>query len=99
MSNSKLTVLARILAKEDKQEFVKSELLKLLEVTRAEEGCINYTLHQDSENTRLFVFYENWTSKELLEKHLKSEHLATYIKNTEGAVKEFILNELHEIDN
>ena len=45
MSNQKLTVVARILAKEDKRELVKRELLKLIESTRAEEGCINYDLH------------------------------------------------------
>ena len=99
MPNTKLTVMARILAKEEKRDFVKSELLKLLEITRAEEGCINYNLHQDIENPNLFVFYENWTSKELLNKHLKNQHLVNYVKNTEGSVDEFILNELEEINN
>ena len=91
--------MARIIAKEEKRDFVKSELMKLLEDTRAEEGCINYTLHQDVENPNLFVFYENWASKELINKHLKSKHIQAYIKNTEGAVADFILNELEELEN
>ncbi|MEN8927808.1 MAG: putative quinol monooxygenase [Flavobacteriales bacterium] len=95
----KLTVMAQIIAKEEKRDFVKSELLKLLELTRAEEGCINYMLHQDKQNPNLFVFYENWTSKELLDKHLKSAHIVAYIKNTEGCVDDFILNELQELNN
>jgi len=41
MINSKLTIVARILAKEEKRELVKSELLKLIEPTRTEDGCIN----------------------------------------------------------
>ncbi len=36
-------------------DLVKNELLKLIELTRAEEGCINYDLHQDNEN--LFIYF------------------------------------------
>ena len=97
MSNTKLTVMAKILAKPNKSEFVKSELLKLIAITRAEEGCISYDLHQDNENPNLFLFFENWESRELLEKHLKTKHIQAYIKATEGAVEEFILNEMTQI--
>ena len=50
MANQTLTIVARILAKEEKRELVKAALLKLIDVTRAEKGCINYVLHQDNEN-------------------------------------------------
>jgi len=78
MSNTKLTLIARILAKAEKRELVKSELLKLIAPTRLEEGCINYDLHQDNENSNLFIFHKNWESKALLEKHLASNHIAEY---------------------
>ena len=57
---AKLTVVANITAKADKVELVKAELLKLIDLTRAEEGCINYDLHQDNTNPAHFLFYENW---------------------------------------
>ena len=94
MSNQKLTIVAKILAKAEKRELVKTELLKLIEPTRAEEGCINYDLHQDNENPNLFLFYENWESRELWQKHMGNDHLAEYVKATEGAVAEFVLNEM-----
>ncbi|MFK7812153.1 MAG: putative quinol monooxygenase [Maribacter sp.] len=94
---SKLTLIAKILAKAEKRELVKSELLKLIAPTRAEEGCINYDLHQDNENPNLFIFHENWESKTLLEKHLANNHIAAYMKATEGAVEEFVLQELTHI--
>ena len=97
MSDQKLTIVARILAKEEKRELVNAELLKLIEVTRAEEGCINYDLHQDNENPNLFIFHENWTNRDLLQKHLGNAHLADYMTATEGAVEEFILNEMTQI--
>lgn len=97
MSNQQVTVIARILAKEEKREFVKSELLKLIAPTRAEEGCLNYDLHQDKENPNLFLFHENWTSPAHLEKHMKNTHLAAYIKATEGAVEEFVVHQMDQI--
>ena len=50
---TQLTIIANIVANEDKVEVVKAELLKLIDTTRAEEGCINYDLHQDNENLRI----------------------------------------------
>ncbi|MEH0759577.1 antibiotic biosynthesis monooxygenase [Vibrio sp. 16] len=94
---SRLTIVANIIAKQDKIEVVKSELIKLIEPTRLEEGCIDYDLHQDNENPAHFVFLENWTSRELLQKHLQSEHIAAYKAATEGAVELFTLNELTHI--
>ncbi|MCW8345943.1 MULTISPECIES: putative quinol monooxygenase [Vibrio] len=92
-----LTIVANIIANEDKIELVKSELLALIDATRAEEGCINYDLHQDNNNPAHFTFYENWTSPELLQAHLRSAHIAKYKTATEGAVASFTLNEMTRI--
>ncbi|ANO32695.1 antibiotic biosynthesis monooxygenase [Vibrio breoganii] len=94
---TKLTIVANIIAKEDKIELVKAELLKLIDVTRAEEGCINYDLHQDNENPAHFMFYENWVSRELWQTHMSNQHLADYMAATDGAVDQFILNEMTQI--
>lgn len=91
---SQLTIVARILAKEGKATFIKQELLKLIETTRAENGCVNYDLHQDNENENLFLFYENWESRELWQQHMQNDHLAEYMKVTDGAVESFELNEM-----
>jgi len=96
MSN-KLTVVAKIVAAPGKVDLVKTELLKLLEPTRLEEGCINYDLHQDNEHPNQFVFHENWESKALLQQHLGSAHIAAYLKATKGAIAEFVIQELTHI--
>ncbi|WP_298532850.1 putative quinol monooxygenase [uncultured Algibacter sp.] len=97
MANQKLTIVARILAKEEKRELVKTELLKLIDITKAEKGCINYDLHQDNENENLFLFFENWENRDLWQTHMGNSHLAEYLKATNGAVKEFTLNEMTHI--
>lgn len=97
MNNQKLTIVARILVKPEKREFVKSELLKLIDITRAEKGCIQYDLHQDNENENLFLFFENWENRTLWQVHMNNQHLADYIKATDGAVDEFIVHEMTHI--
>ncbi|QFT13182.1 putative quinol monooxygenase [Vibrio sp. THAF190c] len=94
---TKLTIVANIVANEDKIDLVKAELLKLIEITRAEEGCINYDLHQDNENPAHFLFYENWESRELWQTHMNNTHLAEYMAATEGAVASFTLHEMTHI--
>ncbi|AXT49435.1 antibiotic biosynthesis monooxygenase [Aquimarina sp. BL5] len=97
MNNQKLTIVAKILAKPEKRELVKSELVKLIDITKKEKGCINYDLHQDNENKNLFLFYENWESRDLWQTHMNNTHLADYMKATDGAVEEFTLNEMTQI--
>ncbi|WP_306146041.1 putative quinol monooxygenase [Roseibium sp. MMSF_3412] len=91
---TQLTIVANIKANPDKIDLVKAELLKLIETTRSENGCINYDLHQDNENPAHFMFYENWESRELWQIHMNAPHLAAYMQATEGAVAEFTLNEM-----
>ena len=94
---SKLTIVANIHAHPDKIDLVKAELQELIPITRAEAGCIQYDLHQDNENPALFLFYENWESRELWQAHMNAPHLAAYRAATEGAVAEFTLNEMTHI--
>ncbi|WP_299049508.1 putative quinol monooxygenase [uncultured Polaribacter sp.] len=97
MNHQRLTIVAKILAKSEKRELVKNELIKLIKTTLAEEGCINYDLHQDNENENLFLFYENWESRALWQQHMNNSHLAEYSKATEGAVENFELFEMTPI--
>ena len=95
---SKLTIAANIKAKTDQIELVKAELLKLVEQTRAKDtGCINYDLHQDNENPAHFFVFEIWESKELLQKHLDSEHFKACMAVTDGVLEEFTVNEMTQI--
>ena len=93
----KLTIVASIRAVPDKIERVKVELEKLIRITRAEPGCIQYDLHQDNEDPAHFLFYETWESRELWQAHMNAPHLAAFKEATEGAVAEFTLHEMTHI--
>lgn len=77
---SKLTVLAKFVAKEERLEEARTFLMSVLAPTRAEKGCINYDLHQDNKEPTHFFLYENWESKADLDAHLASPHLKAYFE-------------------
>ena len=89
-----LTIVANIQAKADRIELVKAELQKLIETTRAEDGCLQYDLHQDNQDPAHFLFYENWENRELWQSHMNAPHIAAYAAATDGAVESFKLNEM-----
>lgn len=72
----RVTVLAKLTAKPGLEDKVKQELLKMVEETRKEKGCLNYDLHVDEANSSTFLFYENWVSKMALDNHFHTEHFA-----------------------
>jgi len=94
---NQLTIVARIEANADSIDLVKTELLKLIAPTRVEDGCIQYDLHQDNSNPAVFMFFENWESRELWQNHMNNDHLKAYMQATEGAVASFTLNEMTKI--
>ena len=75
MAEGKVTVIARIKAKTGEVQRVKEELLKLLAPTRAENGCINFDMHQGAADHSQFLFHENWTSRAHLDAHLQNTHV------------------------
>ena len=75
MAEKKVTVLARFKAKAGKEEALKQAIMACVAPTRAEAGCINYDLHVSSDDKGVFMLYENWVSKKLLEEHLEMPYL------------------------
>lgn len=73
-----LTLVAKVKAKANYKEQLKAELLKLVQPTRKEEGCISYHLYADIENPDVFLFHEIWASQELWQKHMESDHLKAF---------------------
>jgi quinol monooxygenase YgiN len=88
MKEKKVSVLAYVKAKAGFEERVREACLALVAPSRAEEGCLNYDLHQSIENIGRFMFYENWMSKERLERHLERPHSLAFDERTEGMLEE-----------
>ncbi|BEV72599.1 MULTISPECIES: putative quinol monooxygenase [unclassified Paludibacterium] len=93
----KLTVVATITAKPGYEQAVEAALLALIEPSRHDEGFIQYDLHRELDKPNVFVFYENWASKDLLDKHLQSPHLADYQRKVDGMIASWDLKLMEQI--
>jgi len=94
---AKLTVVAKVVAKQEWVEAVKSELLKLVEPTRAEAGCIDYTLHQDRVDPAVFIFHETWESEACLAEHMNAPHFMAYISAVDGKIADKVVHRMSRI--
>jgi quinol monooxygenase YgiN len=72
-----LTVVATMRAKPGKEQELREMLSAIVEPTLVEDGCHTYALHQGVADPSVFVFYENWTSRDHLNAHLGSPHLTS----------------------
>lgn len=84
---SQITIVAKVVAKKEHIESVRSQLLQLVELTRKEAGCIDYRLHQDNEDPAVFVFYENWESAAAIGGHINSAHYKAYAAAMHGLLE------------
>lgn len=94
---SKITVIAKVVAKKDSLEIVKSELLKLIAPTRTEDGCIEYNLHQDNEDPAVFIFHEIWESLACLENHMSTDHFRNYVNTVGSLIEEKVVHKMTRI--
>lgn len=85
---SKVTVVAKVVAKRESAEVVRRELLGLIAPTRNEEGCIEYRLHRDDRDPAVFIFYETWESEARLAAHMESAHFKRYVRAIDGMLEE-----------
>ena len=72
---NKIAVVAMLKAKPGKEEALGKTLGKLVSPSRKDDGCISYDLHRSSDDHSVFIFYERWESKEMLDQHLTQPHL------------------------
>lgn len=75
MPDGKVTVIAKLKARPGLEDEVRKTLMALVAPTRSEEGCINYDLHRAQDDPSLFLFHENWVSREALDTHLAKPYL------------------------
>ncbi len=94
-----LTVVAKIVAKREFTDVVKSELLKLLVPTRQEYGCLEYNLHQDTEDPAVFIFHENWKDSACLENHKNSDHYKIYTRAVVDLIEDKVVHKMIRIED
>ena len=70
MTDTRVHVVARLLAKPGQEAAVREVLRAIVEPTRRERGCLKYELFQARDTPTAFVFMEEWESDATLDAHL-----------------------------
>jgi quinol monooxygenase YgiN len=92
-----IIVTAVLKPKESLEAQLLSELKKVQEASRQENGCIQYNLHKSIEDNT-FVLYEEWENNEAIVNHSQTEHYQQYRANTEDLVSSREVYKLKAID-
>jgi len=86
MKNKTLKVIAKINAIPGKESKLKEILIKLIEPTRNEPGCLSYILLNNTADQGEFSFFEEWMTEKDLETHMQSAHFKDAVKNLDGLI-------------
>jgi quinol monooxygenase YgiN len=49
--------------------------------SREEAGCLDYRVYQRTDDENAFVFVEEWESREALDAHFATAHVATFMRD------------------
>ncbi|MEQ1946641.1 MAG: putative quinol monooxygenase [Bryobacteraceae bacterium] len=79
-----IVVFAFLKAKPGFEAELQAEMLKVVDLTRQEQGCVQYDLHVDANDSTSFGYYEIWESDEALAAHAKAPHMDAFRHFREG---------------
>ena len=72
-------VLARITFKSDAAVSARTILMRLVEQSRPEPGCVSYELYQQRAAPHVFQTVEQWRDQDSADAHMKTPHLVAAI--------------------
>jgi len=75
---SAVLVAATITAKPGREKEVEDILKGMVAPSRKDPGCVFYNLHRGLDDPRVFFFFEEWESRELLARHNETPHLLAW---------------------
>lgn len=88
MSDEKIVLVARLKVKDEMIEDAKNAALSLVEVSRAESGCLNYDIHQAIDDETVFVWHETWANKAALDEHFEKPYFAEFFAKVQEIAAE-----------
>lgn len=85
---SDLVVIARAQAQPGKERDLEKALRAVAKPTRAQAGCVSFSLYRAADNPAVIVGYERWASKEHHDRHLEGAHVQTLMSAMAGILAE-----------
>lgn len=77
---AELTNAAFLNAKPGKSSELGTELLKLVEPTRAEPGCLKYEIHQSKDDANAWLILEDWRKAADFDFHMSTPYVTAFLE-------------------
>lgn len=74
-----ITIISENIILEQKQQTFLSIVKQMIEQSTKEEGCISYTLHQNTENPLYYCIIEQWKDEAAIQHHNNTTHFKTLV--------------------
>ncbi|ASP93483.1 putative quinol monooxygenase [Sinorhizobium meliloti] len=75
---SSIKVVARVTITPGKEDAFEPYAAELSVAARAEEGCLSYHLHRNLNQKGVYVFVEEWASRQIWEQHMSGEAIRVF---------------------
>lgn len=79
-----VTLAVTYRARAGSEDEVAEYLRKMMELTRAEPGCLHYSAHRSTEDRREFLLFEQYVDQAALDAHSASDYFRHYV--LDGAI-------------
>jgi quinol monooxygenase YgiN len=76
-----LTVIIK--SKSEYRDELKAILIDLTKNSKKEAACLQYDLHQNMQDTNVFILHEVWKNNEGLDLHKEQSHFLKFIEASE----------------
>ena len=90
-------ITARIPVKVECREAFLEASKAILAGTRAEAGCLFYTLFEDPHQAGSFLFHEEWEGRKAIEAHFLEPHFLSFREATADMLVEDPAITIHEV--
>ena len=94
MKTELITIVVHIKARPETRDSVRAKLLELAEMTRREEGNLNYNLHVSNTDDCLFIIYENWKDQAALDHHMAASYLKEFLAAQDDLLEKPVAGEI-----
>jgi quinol monooxygenase YgiN len=62
------------------RDAIAAGLAKVIPATRTEDGCVEYSCYEDTQQPGRYVFVERWRDTAALDRHMSSPHMGAWMK-------------------
>ncbi|MGX7948813.1 putative quinol monooxygenase [Oleidesulfovibrio alaskensis] len=94
----KICIIAHIEARESCAAALQKELEMLAGSSQTEEGCLVYRLHSSTENAGLFFMYEEWQSRDHLDRHEAAPSFRNFLAATRPLIRHIRIHSMNPVN-